>query len=286
MFLMVNIGFLHDNRFTLLVNFHALAFFGLYLEPLVGSLRLVFVYILSGLMASASAICVIENEYITGAHGAIAGLGALYIAVMISGNYSVKDWLLCVWVLIIYIVINLLITNSGDWASLAGGVAGGFITGLAYYPVFAMGNDNPGKYKTAGALSLFIFLPVAVLLFLLPNKVKIYQERMEQFRSTEAIAEMTMRNDQLYSGKVYLKHIKSDCIEGWKKNHEIVEELKNIHLPEPYHYKNKIAGSYCLMQLQKARLKLRSLQDDKYFYDKAIERCNSEISYLRVQMND
>ncbi|MEP7265065.1 MAG: rhomboid family intramembrane serine protease [Bacteroidota bacterium] len=278
--------FIHDNRLTLLVNFHALAFFGLYLEPLIGSAKLVMVYILSGLMSAACSICVIENEYIIGAHGAIAGLGAVYIAVMISGSYSVRDWLLAVWVLIIYIVINLTVTNSGNWASLAGGIAGGFITGLAYYPVFAMGDNNAGKYKTAGVLSLFIFLPVVVLLVLLPNKVKMYQERMELFRSTEAIAEMTMRNDQLYSGKLYLSHIKSDCIEGWKKNYEIVEELEHTHLPEPYKYKNKVAGSYCLMQLQKARYKLRSLQDEKYFYDKAIEQCNTELRYMKNQMNN
>jgi rhomboid protease GluP len=278
--------FIHDERLTIIVNFHALMFFGMYLEPLIGMWRMILVYLLSGLMSTAAAMCVVENDYIVGAHGAITGLAGLYIAMMISGTFPVKNWMPVAWGSLIYILVSLIFINKSDWASLLGGFVAGFITGLAYYPVFAMSENKSGHRIAVGVMTGFIALPVVVLMLLLPNKVKIYEERMEVFWETGRKSESTLENVKSLTGKKYLLQIKEDCIEGWKKNQSIVRELKNLHLPEPYYYKNKVADQYCSIQLQKARVVLRSLQNDKYYYNNALVDCNEELKYLRTQMTD
>ncbi len=275
--------FIHNNQIILVLNFHALMFFGLYLEPLIGKWKLLVAYLVSGLMAAAASITVIENEYIAGAQGAIAGLAGIYLAIMIFGMFDKRNWLPVAWASIIYIIISLIIDRH-SWISLLGGFTGGIITGLAYYPVFAMRENKAGHRKAALVMIGFILLPVLVLMQLLPNKVKLFEEKMVTFIQVEQKADSTFFNLNHLDKKQLLQAIKQDCIEGWKQNELITNELASLNLPEPVRYKNKMAKNYCKVQLQMARLKLRSLQDDKYYYAEAIELCDEELQSLRNLM--
>lgn len=275
--------FVHNNQIILILNFHALMFFGLYLEPLIGKWKLLVAYVVSGLLAAAVSITVIENQYIAGAQGAIAGLAGIYLAIMIFGMFDKRNWLPVAWASIIYIIISLVIDRH-SWISLLGGFTGGFITGLAYYPVFAMRENKAGHRKAALVMMALILCPVMVLMLLLPNKVKIFEQKMVVFIEREQKADSTFFNLNHLNKKQLLQAIKQDCIEGWKQNELITNELASLNLPEPAHYKNKMAKNYCKVQLQMARLKLRSLQDDKYYYDEAIDICEEELQSLRNLM--
>jgi rhomboid protease GluP len=274
---------IHDSQFVLLVNFHALLFFGLYLEPLIGKWKLLFAYLVSGVLAAAASITVIENQYIAGAEGAIAGLAGIYLAIAISGIIDKRNWLAVTWGSIIYIIISIII-DGHSWISLAGGFLGGFISGLAYYPVFAMLENKAGHRKAVLVMIALILCPVITLMLLLPNKVKLYEEKMVFFMQKEHKADSTFYNLNQLGKEQRLQAIKQDCIEGWKQNELITNELSGLDLPEPVRYKNKLAKRYCKYQLQRARLKLRSLQDDKYYYTDGIMKCEREMDLLRNQM--
>jgi membrane associated rhomboid family serine protease len=149
-------AFLHFEIFHIGFNMWALYVLGPPLEALLGRLRYLTLYLLSGLGGSILSLALGPlNETAAGASGAIFGLfGALYVLSrhrnLATGN------------IVVLIIANLLFTfaiPNIDWR----GHVGGLITGTVVAVIFALAPQGPNRNRiqAAGVVAVMVVLAAA-----------------------------------------------------------------------------------------------------------------------------
>jgi membrane associated rhomboid family serine protease len=136
--------FLHGGLMHLLANMYGLLFVGIFLEPLLGRIKYLTVYLLTGLLASIASIWWYDATISVGASGAIFGLYGVFIALLLTKIYPpdfAKSFLIST---AIFVGFNLLMGLIGgiDNAAHIGGLISGFIVGLILTPIIKRQVDN------------------------------------------------------------------------------------------------------------------------------------------------
>jgi membrane associated rhomboid family serine protease len=136
--------FLHGGLMHLLANMYGLVFVGIFLEPLLGKVKYIIVYLLAGIIASISSILWYEETVSVGASGAIFGLYGVFLALLLTKVYPpdfAKSFLIST---AIFIGFNLLMGLTGgiDNAAHIGGLISGFIFGLILYKTIDIQSEN------------------------------------------------------------------------------------------------------------------------------------------------
>jgi membrane associated rhomboid family serine protease len=116
-------GFLHAGLFHLLLNMYVLWILGTMLEPGIGRVRFVLIYVVSLLSGSFGALIVTPNAHTVGASGAIFGLMGAGVVILRNRGISPMQSGLPVW-----IGINLVFSIAVPGISI-GGHVGGLIGG-------------------------------------------------------------------------------------------------------------------------------------------------------------
>lgn len=124
--------FLHGGLMHILANMYGLLFVGIFLEPLLGTKKYAFVYLLTGILASVASIWWYDATVSVGASGAIFGLYGFFLACLLLKVFPPdfgKAFLLST---LVFVGFNLLMGFTGgiDNAAHIGGLLSGFILGL------------------------------------------------------------------------------------------------------------------------------------------------------------
>ncbi|MDP1726083.1 MAG: rhomboid family intramembrane serine protease [Bacteroidota bacterium] len=133
--------FLHIGIVHLLLNMYALLFIGYLLEPLLGSLKFIVAYLLSGIMASITSLWWHNLSISAGASGAIFGMYGVYLALLTTNlieKSERKTLLISIGIFVTYNLLNGL-NGAVDNAAHLGGLLSGFIIGYAFVPALKQG---------------------------------------------------------------------------------------------------------------------------------------------------
>ena len=152
-------GFLHAGLLHLGMNMFALWIIGQGLEPVIGRLRFVLVYMVALLGGSAGVMLLSPDSPTVGASGAIFGMfGALLVVQLMRG---ISPWQSGIVTLI---VVNLLFTFAIPGISV-GGHVGGLLTGAAAMGVLSAGRDvaHQGTGEHAARATVTAALGVVLL---------------------------------------------------------------------------------------------------------------------------
>jgi rhomboid protease GluP len=139
---LVTAMFLHGGIIHLFLNMTSLIIAGIFLEHKAGSLRFLFVFILSGIAGNIVSMFWHNDSTTVGASGAIFGLYGMFISFALSKNiFGGKSPVLLVYGGLCFIGINLLIglIPGIDNAAHIGGLICGFLLG---FPVASMVKRN------------------------------------------------------------------------------------------------------------------------------------------------
>lgn len=147
--------FLHFNFEHILMNMLSLFIFGKIVESIIGSWRMLIIYIISGLYGNFVSLSFNTTTISVGASGAIFGLiGSIFVIMYLSKNFNKKMIGQLLIALVVLIVFSLFMSNINIMAHLGGFISGVLITLIGYY------------FKTQ--LSLFwSFLIVFLLIFII-----------------------------------------------------------------------------------------------------------------------
>ncbi|MCG1585225.1 rhomboid family intramembrane serine protease [Staphylococcus epidermidis] len=147
--------FLHFNFEHILMNMLSLFIFGKIVESIIGSWRMLIIYIISGLYGNFVSLSFNTTTILVGASGAIFGLiGSIFVIMYLSKNFNKKMIGQLLIALVVLIVFSLFMSNINIMAHLGGFISGVLITLIGYY------------FKTQRSL-FWSFLIVFLLIFII-----------------------------------------------------------------------------------------------------------------------
>jgi rhomboid family protein len=147
--------FLHFNFEHILMNMLSLFIFGKIVESIIGSWRMLIIYIISGLYGNFVSLSFNTTTISVGASGAIFGLiGSIFVIMYLSKNFNKKMIGQLLIALVVLIVFSLFTSNINIMAHLGGFISGVLITLIGYY------------FKTQRSL-FWSFLIVFLLIFII-----------------------------------------------------------------------------------------------------------------------
>lgn len=128
--------FLHGGIMHLFANMIGLVFVGIFLEPHLGKIRFVIVYLCSGIIASIASLWWHNATVSVGASGAIFGLYGVFLALLLAKVFPKEFSKAFLTSTLVFIGFNLLIGFSGgiDTAAHGGGLLSGLVIGIILYP--------------------------------------------------------------------------------------------------------------------------------------------------------
>jgi membrane associated rhomboid family serine protease len=124
--------FLHSTSliFHVLLNMYTLWIFGRLLEPMLGRIRFLALYLISGIAGSVGVVAfAVPNSAVLGASGAIFGLMGAFVVIQrrLGGNMTQLYVLLA-----INLAIGFIPNANISWQAHVGGLIGGALVGLIY----------------------------------------------------------------------------------------------------------------------------------------------------------
>ena len=125
--------FLHFNFEHILMNMLSLFIFGKIVESIIGSWRMLIIYIISGLYGNFVSLSFNTSTISVGASGAIFGLiGSIFVIMYLSKNFNKNDWpvINCIGC---FNRFSLFMSNINIMAHLGGFISGVLITLIGYY---------------------------------------------------------------------------------------------------------------------------------------------------------
>jgi len=144
--------FMHSGFSHMLFNSFSLVLFGPALEPMLGSGRFLFVYLLSGLIANLATLLLEPLTYThVGSSGAIFGLFGYYIAIIMFRKHmlSKQNSQIILTLCVVSLIMTFLQPNINITAHLFG-LLGGFLLGaIPYYNKKDLSNSIKGTANWA-----------------------------------------------------------------------------------------------------------------------------------------
>jgi membrane associated rhomboid family serine protease len=151
---MVTSIFVHGGIVHILFNMFSLFVLGRQLEPMIGRLRFLLLFLLSGIGGSVAVLIIAPGIFVVGASGAIFGLlGAYFVIARHLGANATQ--------LIVVIGINLalgfFIANVA-WQAHVGGIVVGALVGLVYVRTRSIRRRGLQYLLLGGVLALLVLL--------------------------------------------------------------------------------------------------------------------------------
>lgn len=262
--------FIHYGIVHLVINMFALVYIGILLEPILGKIRFLFAYILTGLVASICSLWWYSFTVSAGASGAIFGMYGVFIAFLTSSiidRTARKDLLPSVLIFVGYSLLGGL-REGIDNAAHIGGLLSGLIIGYGFIP--SLENSNLKWIKSLSlALMSIVAFSVGVLAYKkVPNSMKIYDEKMAKFVTHENMALEVYSMNEGVDKKFALYEIKNRGIYFWNENIAILDELDKLDLPNKLSERNKLLLEYCKLQIAVYEVAYKGVEEDRMeFYN-------------------
>ena len=270
----IHIGILH-----LLMNMYALIYIGLMIEPLLGSRKFIFAYLLTGIASSMSSLWWNDYTVSAGASGAIFGMYGVFLALLLS-NLIDKDTRKALLTSIgIFVGYNLIsgLKDGIDNAAHIGGLLSGMLIGLAFIPSLKKPEEKRMEFGVMGALAILILGASTYVYQVLPNDTKQYEEQLTEVNQLELKALEIYNIPADTSRAALLNAIKVDGIANWEKCIVIIDGFKSLDLPSELKRRNRILRDYCNLRLKSNELYYKQVLEDTDKYEAELEECYTQI---------
>jgi rhomboid protease GluP len=280
--------FLHFGLFHLLMNMYALVYIGSLLEPLIGRYRFLMAFLVTGTLASLASVWWYPVIIAAGASGAIFGMYGIFLALLTSSyleQSARKAFFMSIGIFVGLSLLNGLNTGGIDNAAHFGGLISGILLGYAFLPALRKNQTRKTFKITDWALAGITLIIVGVSYALLPNNVKLFDEKLKLFEANEANANELYNFDPAFFQSPEARRIVKNGIETWNKNLKISDEIEQIDLTEPYYEKNKLLRAYSEKRLKTYELMQKIAQAEKpELYRNLFERYNANIRWYLQEL--
>ena len=190
-----------------------------------------------------------------------------------------KALLTSIAVFVCYNLVNGL-RGGIDNAAHIGGLIGGLLIGYSFLPSLKKTNDTNLKYLTVGTLSIFI-ISISILVFIkIPNDIKKYDQKLEEFVTSEELALSIYNLPENTPKDKLLQEIKEKGIYNWNKNLKLIKELEKLKLPEMFRLRNAKLIEYCEVRIKNYNLLYKAINENTSIYKDSIEKNDKTIEAI------
>lgn len=197
-------NFVHIGIFHLVMNMYALLFISLWLEPLIGTLRMFFSYTLTGLCSATCSLLIHSDLISAGASGSIFGLYGIFLAFLFSHRIEKSQRQALLASILVFVGYNLLngMQSGIDNAAHVGGLVSGLMLGYVY--VFADKQEKISSQRLltiTGEISIFLLFAASIFGISknIPSEYKEIREEWNSGAAQEYLAgESTGENGEEY----------------------------------------------------------------------------------------
>ncbi len=278
--------FIHIGIIHLLMNMYALLYIGLLLEPYVGKIRFLFIYLTTGFLASLTSLGWNELTISAGASGAIFGMYGVFIALLttnIIDKGARKALLVSILIFVLYNLLNGL-KGGIDNAAHIGGLVSGIILGYTFIPSIKKSDDPILESALIGIVIFGIAIGSAFFIRnIRPYEIKEYDKGMQEFATWEKMAlgfyqlpPDTPRSRMLYE-------VGTNSVYYWQVNEKLINELDRLYLPQAVHERNQKLLNYCQLRIQFCRVLYKAIDEETNTYGTLIDELNQKIE---ASLND
>jgi rhomboid protease GluP len=281
-------NFLHIGIFHLLLNMYALLYIGVLLEPLLGRLRFLSAYLLTGLTSSIASLWWHDLTVSAGASGAIFGMYGVFLAMLTTNLIEKTARKALLTSIAVFIGYNLLNGLKGgiDNAGHIGGLIGGLLIGYAFIPGLKAPEKKKVTYATIALLSVVILVFSLVVYKTLPNDIGEYDKRMSEFTATEEKALQVYNLSDAAPKDSILLALGEHGIFYWKENIKLIEHVETLNIPVEYKVRNKLLKEYCELRIKSYELLYKAFSENTEQYKEQIETANKLVEAKIQELND
>jgi rhomboid protease GluP len=243
--------FLHINVVHLGFNMLALAYVGVYLEPILGRVRFAVAYLLTGFSASILSFWWNDFTVSIGASGAVFGMFGVFLALLFTDLIEPKTRKQLLISIAVFVSVNVLtgFAKVGvDNAAHVGGLLGGAILGFSFFPSLQDRENRTIKYLTITLASVFFFLATAFIYNQTPNDLPEYDKLINEVLHYEEIALLPENFDQRLSKEQVATQI-DYSISYWEKAIKKLKLADQLDIPEILHERNRLQIDFYLLEL-------------------------------------
>jgi rhomboid protease GluP len=274
--------FLHAGIAHIAMNMFALVYIGMFLEPLLGRLRLTAAYIATGICAGLLSTAMHAYSVGVGASGAIFGLYGIFLALLTTSHIEKAARNTMLRSILFFVVFNLMMGLQGntDNAAHIGGLLSGLAIGYMYYPGVA-GYHN--IKRQAGMVTLTAVLVVLLTAFVLPRiktDTSVYASKMHEFGANETVALEAYSTIQNMPAKEALRILNDRGIAYWQKDVTILKEISRMDMPARLRQKNTDLKEYCRLRIHQYNMKAMEIDHGGTAYEATIKADSIAIAHL------
>lgn len=275
--------FLHIGLIHLVMNMYALMYIGSMLEPLVGRVRFITMYLLAGICASLCSLWWHDDAVVSaGASGAIFGLYGVFLALLSTKliEKSVRQSLL--GSVLTFVAFNLFYGMKGgvDNAAHIGGLVSGFVIAFILYPGLRNRQSSSTLYATVGSLAVGVVILCYAVIPTLRNDIAIYIKKMEEFSKVEKAALEVYALPEAVPQTKLLAEIKDKGIANWRQGLSLLSDISRLKLREEIQKRNSLLKDYCNLRIKVYEYMYKETAEETGIYADSIAFYNQQIAEL------
>lgn len=275
--------FLHINVIHLVFNMLALAYVGVYLEPILGRVRFAVAYLLTGFSASILSFWWNDFTVSIGASGAVFGMFGVFLALLFTDLIEPKTRKQMLISIAVFVFVNVLsgFAKVGvDNAAHVGGLIGGVIIGFSYFPSLQDRENRTIKYLTIVFVSVFFFLSTAFVYNQTPNDLPEYDKLMREVVTYEQIALLPENFEQNLSKEQIANQI-DYAMSYWEKAIKKLKQADQLEIPPLLHERNRLQIDFYLLEMDLYPLIKKKVAENTSTYDAQIDNIVQKQDSIR-----
>jgi rhomboid protease GluP len=278
--------FLHLNVVHLGFNMLALAYVGVYLEPILGRVRFVVAYLLTGFSASILSLWWNDFTVSIGASGAVFGMFGVFLALLFTDLIEPKTRKQMLISIAVFVSVNVLsgFAKMGvDNAAHVGGLIGGAILGFSFFPSLRDKGNISIKYLTIVLVSVFFFLSTAFVYNQIPNDIPEYDKLINEVLADEQVALLPENFENNLSKEQIVRKI-DYSMTYWEKAIKKLRQADQLEIPPLLHERNRFQIDFYFLEMDLYPLIKKKFIENTSEYDEKIDNIVQKQDSIRTEI--
>jgi rhomboid protease GluP len=265
---------------------YALLMVGLQLEPLLGSTRVIALYVITGIFASVASLWWHDNTVSAGASGAIFGLYGVFLALLTTDllHKEVRQQLLSS--IGVFVVYNLIYGLKGgvDNAAHIGGLLSGVVMGFALYPALRKPEASGLQWVSMAAPTVLLVLAGGWAVGSLPADDHVFEARMADFTRMEEEGLAMFRLGDEGTAEQQLVLLDERSAPAWDSAVALLEGTLTLELSSEVAYRRDRLLDYARERSLSTGLIRQSLTTPSVELDSAVQQSFARIDSMFTEM--